>query len=364
MPRDHTPEVQAASARHAGQLVDPAADRLPRDGLVRGGRAHRQPRRRRTRGRGARRRRRGAACAAAEVVASVGFQHRHSSSSAEVAEGKHQPVWTCRAAARPARSRSRSSRHAVAARVRARGRLHFSAEEVYLARGMAHVLALSLRLFRLAAEERRQRHEAETQSELNQRLLDSLQERQELLERLARIQRSITHGASREDVLEAICEGARELLGDEVAGLQLIPPDDPIVLELVAMKGPRRRRAARRARPEDRGHRRAGDGRRPARRLRGLPGRRLRRPDVQGARHPRRDVGAGARVGASGRQPDGRLLPARPPLQLDRARHAAGLRRPREPRALGRAQHPGDARGGRRAHPGPLPLARATARRT
>jgi PAS domain S-box-containing protein len=119
----------------------------------------------------------------------------------------------------------------------ARAGSDFSAEEVYLARGMAHVLSLSLRLFRLAAEERRQRHEAETQSELNQRLLDSLQERQELLERLARIQRSITHGASREDVLDAICDGARELLGDEVAGLQLIPADDPTVLELVAMKG-------------------------------------------------------------------------------------------------------------------------------
>ena len=113
----------------------------------------------------------------------------------------------------------------------------FTREEVYLARGMAHVLSLSLRLFRLAAEERRQRREAEMQSELNQRLLDSLQERQELLERLARIQRSITHGAVREDVLDAICLGARELLGDEVAALQLIPPDNPEVLEVVAMRG-------------------------------------------------------------------------------------------------------------------------------
>jgi PAS domain S-box-containing protein len=113
----------------------------------------------------------------------------------------------------------------------------FTPEDTYLARGMAHVLSLCLRLFGLAAEERRQRREAETQSELNQRLLDSLQERQELLERLARIQRSITHGAVREDVLDAICMGARELLGDEVAGLQLVPPDDPTVLELVAMRG-------------------------------------------------------------------------------------------------------------------------------
>jgi PAS domain S-box-containing protein len=120
----------------------------------------------------------------------------------------------------------------------ARGRdRDFTPEDVYLARGMAQVLSLSLRLFRLAAEERRQRREAETQSELNQRLLDSLQERQELLERLARIQRSITHGAVREDVLDAICLGARELLGDEVAALQLVPPDDPDVLEVVAMRG-------------------------------------------------------------------------------------------------------------------------------
>jgi PAS domain S-box-containing protein len=117
------------------------------------------------------------------------------------------------------------------------GSRDFAADEVYLARGMAHVLSLSLRLYRLAAEERRQRHEVETQSKLNQRLLDSLQERQDLLERLARIQRSITHGAVREDVLDAICLGARELLGDEVAGLQLVPPDDPSVLELVAMRG-------------------------------------------------------------------------------------------------------------------------------
>jgi two-component system cell cycle sensor histidine kinase/response regulator CckA len=99
------------------------------------------------------------------------------------------------------------------------------------------VLGLSVRLFRVAAEERRQRHEAETQSELNQRLLDSLQERQELLERLARIQRSITHGAVREDVLDAICQGACELLRDEVAALQLVASDDPSALEIVAMTG-------------------------------------------------------------------------------------------------------------------------------
>jgi len=113
----------------------------------------------------------------------------------------------------------------------------FAADELHLARGMARALGLSLRLFRVAAAERRQRHEAETQAQLNERLLESLQERQELLERLARIQRSITHGAVREEVLDAICQGARELLGDEVAALELVPQDDESVLEVVAMTG-------------------------------------------------------------------------------------------------------------------------------
>jgi PAS domain S-box-containing protein len=111
-------------------------------------------------------------------------------------------------------------------------------DELQLARGMARVLGLSLRLFRLAEQERRQRDEAETQSLLNQRLLESLQERQELLERLSRIQRSIAHGTPRDEVFQAICEDARELLGEELVGLRLIPPDDPTVLELVAVVGP------------------------------------------------------------------------------------------------------------------------------
>jgi PAS domain S-box-containing protein len=113
----------------------------------------------------------------------------------------------------------------------------FAVDELHLARGMARVLGLSLRLFRLAAEERGQRHEAETQSELNQRLLESLQERQELLERLSRIQRSIAHGAGRRELLEAIVNGAAELLGDDVAAVRLLTPEDPGMHELVASTG-------------------------------------------------------------------------------------------------------------------------------
>ena len=174
-----------------------------------------------------------------EVVASVGFRRDPmvEAALADIAEGRTARLMAPGLEDRPALAitvEAETPSRLVFAR---EGTREFASDEIYLARGMAHVLALSLRLFRLAAEERRQRHEAETQSKLNQRLLDSLQERQDLLERLARIQRSITHGAVREDVLDAICLGARELLGDEVAGLQLVPPDDPSVLELVAMRG-------------------------------------------------------------------------------------------------------------------------------
>jgi len=113
----------------------------------------------------------------------------------------------------------------------------FRVEEMELARGMARVLGLSLRLFRLAGNERRHRHDAEVHSELNQRLLDSLQERQDLLERLSLIQRSIAHGAGRDEVLAAISRGARELLGDELAGVLLLVADDPTMLELVEVIG-------------------------------------------------------------------------------------------------------------------------------
>jgi hypothetical protein len=295
---------------------------------------------------------------AGDVVASVGFRPDPvvAAALADIADGHTARLIAPGVPDRPALAITVEP-DTPARLVFARDAEEFTGEEVYLARGMAHVLSLSLRLFRLAAEERRQRREAEMQSELNQRLLDSLQERQELLERLARIQRSITHGAVREDVLDAICLGARELLGDEVAGLQLVPPDDPDVLEIVAMRG-RDALELRGAGQAGRRARLARDGGGPPGRLRGLPERSRCGQLLQGPRHPRRDGGARARVRAPGGMPDRRLVRLRPPLQLDRARHAARVRGPREPRALRRAQHPGDARGRRRPHPGPLPLAR------
>jgi len=57
-------------------------------------------------------------------------------------------------------------------------------------------------------------------------VLAALVERHELLERLSRIQRSISHRAPLQEVLDAITAGASDLLIDEVVGLRLIDPDD------------------------------------------------------------------------------------------------------------------------------------------
>lgn len=67
--------------------------------------------------------------------------------------------------------------------------------------------------------------------------LEALQVRHGLLDRLSRIQRSISHGAPLEDVFSAIAAGAAELLGDPIAGLRLIDEDDPTTMVLVASVG-------------------------------------------------------------------------------------------------------------------------------
>ncbi|MDX6640153.1 MAG: hypothetical protein QOF12_1164, partial [Solirubrobacteraceae bacterium] len=66
---------------------------------------------------------------------------------------------------------------------------------------------------------------------------ESLEARHALLERLSRIQRSISHGAPQDEVLAAIAAGAAELLNDPVAGLRLIAEDDPTSMVLVASEG-------------------------------------------------------------------------------------------------------------------------------
>ena len=72
----------------------------------------------------------------------------------------------------------------------------FTAEEASLLRGMARVLGQTLRMLDLLDAERRLRAEGEAQSRENELLLGALEQRQHLLERLSRIQRSIVQSNS------------------------------------------------------------------------------------------------------------------------------------------------------------------------
>jgi diguanylate cyclase (GGDEF)-like protein len=113
----------------------------------------------------------------------------------------------------------------------------FSAEEASLLRGMARVLGQTLRMLDLLDAERRLRAEGEAQSRENERLLRTLQQRQDLLERLARIQQAIVSRTPLGDVLEAIVQGTHELLEQDVTILRLREVDDANVLSLVAARG-------------------------------------------------------------------------------------------------------------------------------
>ena len=113
----------------------------------------------------------------------------------------------------------------------------FSLDELALVRAMAQVLSLTLRMLRTLADERTARERSDLQAAENARLVASLQERQALFERLFRIQRSISHRAPINEVLDAITEGAAVLLGDDVVGIRLIDPEDPASVILVASRG-------------------------------------------------------------------------------------------------------------------------------
>ena len=113
----------------------------------------------------------------------------------------------------------------------------YASAEVALLRAMARALGLNVRMLRMLEAERSLRERSERHAQENARLLSSLQERQTLLERLFRIQRSISHRAPIQEVLDAITEGAVDLLGDDVVGLRLIDPDDPSSSVMVSSQG-------------------------------------------------------------------------------------------------------------------------------
>ncbi len=101
----------------------------------------------------------------------------------------------------------------------------YSANDRVVLESMAKVLVMAVRLLENREQERD--------------LLASLKERQALLERLARIQRSIFHRAPLREVLATICTGAAELLGEDCVGLRLLDRDDPTQLVMVSSVGVR-----------------------------------------------------------------------------------------------------------------------------
>ena len=113
----------------------------------------------------------------------------------------------------------------------------FGSEERHLLRGMGRVLSLTTRLLQTLGEERSLRKRSDAQAAENAGLLSELRERQALLERLASIQRSIVHRADLDELLRAVVQGARELLGDEVVSLRLLEASDPARVEMVAQVG-------------------------------------------------------------------------------------------------------------------------------
>jgi diguanylate cyclase (GGDEF)-like protein len=93
---------------------------------------------------------------------------------------------------------------------------NFDAAERGLVRAMARAMSLSIGVINTLGAER---------------------ERRELLARLSRIQRSISHHAPLQEVLDAISEGAAELLSERFAGVSLIDPSEPGKIVAASLMG-------------------------------------------------------------------------------------------------------------------------------
>jgi diguanylate cyclase (GGDEF)-like protein len=113
----------------------------------------------------------------------------------------------------------------------------FEAGEVGLLRAMGRSLSMTLRTLRMLEQERSLRAEVEARAQENLRLLHMVQERQTALERLSKIRVSISRRAPLPEVLDAVVEGARDLLGDEVVGLRLLDEEHPGFANLVSSTG-------------------------------------------------------------------------------------------------------------------------------
>ncbi|MDQ1537779.1 MAG: hypothetical protein QOE58_2172 [Actinomycetota bacterium] len=114
------------------------------------------------------------------------------------------------------------SGHLVVGRIDA----EFSGEERQLLQGIASVLGLALRSLHTLQTERMLRTEREREAAERLQLLETLGQRQRLLESLLMIQKAISHRAPLQTVLDGVTCGAARLLNNAFVALVLAGPVD------------------------------------------------------------------------------------------------------------------------------------------
>ena len=113
----------------------------------------------------------------------------------------------------------------------------FSVEEHSIVRGMARLLSLTLTMLRTLQAEHGMRERSEQDAAEKARLLDSLRQRQHLLEHLFDIQRAISRRRPLAQILDMITSAAQDLLGDEMVGLWVYDTHDTTRAKLVSSVG-------------------------------------------------------------------------------------------------------------------------------
>ena len=113
----------------------------------------------------------------------------------------------------------------------------FTVEEHSVVRGMARLLSLTLAMHRTLQAEHAMRERSERDAAEKAALLDSLRQRQRLLEHLFDIQRAISRRRPLAQILDMITSAAQDLLGDEVVGLWVCDTLDTARARLVSSVG-------------------------------------------------------------------------------------------------------------------------------
>ncbi|MEO6712172.1 MAG: GAF domain-containing protein [Mycobacteriales bacterium] len=109
-------------------------------------------------------------------------------------------------------------------------------ERDYLALA-AKMLAISVAMLGGAERERDLRMAGLTEIDEHNRLLGTLLKRQQLLDNLGRIERSISQRVPLGQMLATITDAVHQLLGDDLIALRLLDPDDPDYLIVVSDSG-------------------------------------------------------------------------------------------------------------------------------